>query len=68
MSLKNFHILFITVSLILSVSFGTWAIYTHTHEPEKSYLLMGVLSFVVAAALVVYGVWFLQKIRRLNGP
>lgn len=67
MSLKNFHILFITVSVLLSVSFGIWALYTNSQEPGKAYLLMGVLSLILAAVLLVYGVWFLQKIKRLNG-
>ena len=67
MSLKNFHILFITVSLILSVSFGTWAVLAHREETGSAYLVMGILAFVVAVTLMVYGVWFLRKINRLNG-
>jgi uncharacterized membrane protein len=66
MSLKNFHILFISVSVVLAAGFGVWSVYTHTQEPGRSWLVMGVLSLMVGAALVVYGVWFLQKIKRLN--
>ena len=67
MSLKHFHILFITVSVILTVSFGAWAVRMHAQEPGSAYLVMGILSLVAGAGLVVYGVWFLRKIGRLNG-
>jgi uncharacterized membrane protein len=66
MSLKHFHILFISVSVILAVGFGAWSVHLHTQEPGTAWLVMGVLSLVIGVALVVYGVWFLQKIKRLS--
>ena len=66
MSLKNFHILFISVSVVLAIGFGAWSVYTHTQESGTAWLVMGVLSLGVGVALVVYGFWFLQKIKRLN--
>lgn len=59
MSLKWFHIFFISLSVIVAVGFGLWGIFNH-------YVLLGVLSLVVAAGLVVYGNYFLRKARKIG--
>ena len=59
MSLKWFHLLFICLSVIVSVAFGFWGLF-------NGYVLLGALSLMFAVALVVYGNYFFQKARRLN--
>jgi len=59
-SLKSFHILFITMASLLAFGFGAWAL---SPQLAASYRALGVVSLVLGAGLIVYGVWFLRKIR-----
>ncbi|MES2477038.1 MAG: hypothetical protein V4640_14735 [Verrucomicrobiota bacterium] len=65
MSLKGFHIVFVTVSTLLSVFLGLWAFLL---APEKSGVttIIGTVGVVAALALPVYGVCFYRKITRLH--
>ncbi len=60
MSLKAFHIVFIVASALLSLGFGVWAL---TGNGALS-AAAAVVSFLVGAGLVVYGVRFLKKVAR----
>ena len=62
MSLKAFHIFFITGSIALMTLFGLWAL-SRTGAPS---IALAIFSFGVAAGLVVYEVLFLRKCRRLG--
>ena len=59
MSLKWFHIVFITLSMVLSIWFGVWALFNQRAA-------LGVASIVGSAALCVYGNYFLGKVRRFR--
>ena len=63
MSLKAFHVLFVTVSVILAVGFGVWAIYEYKRTGDVSSLIWGIVSLLAAAGLVWYGRWFLRKLK-----
>lgn len=58
MSLRAFHVLFISVSVLLALGMGWSAIPAHP--------LAACASFVAAAGLVVYETWFLRKTRMLT--
>ena len=60
MSLKAFHILFITLSVIVTLGFGIWSLRSETSGSPT----IGILSIVASVALVIYGVLFLQKLKR----
>jgi len=66
MSLKSFHIIFIAMATVLSVSFGVWALRQYANVPSAGLLAMMVGSMVFAAVLVVYGVWFLRKLKNVS--
>ncbi len=66
MSLKAFHVFFISVSILTAFGFGVWGISSHFAQPNVWYLLMGVVSVVIGVALIVYGVYFLQKFKHLK--
>lgn len=62
MSLKVFHVLFITISIALASWFGIWAV----SIDGWGYIVTGIGSFVCAAALIVYQVAFLRKCRQIG--
>jgi hypothetical protein len=59
MSLKTFHIIFIILATLLAAGCAVWAFANQTATP------FGVCCAVAAAALVVYGIWFVRKSRHI---
>ncbi len=59
MSLKWFHIVFITLSMLLSVWFGIWGLFNEQ-------IPLGIVSLAGSAGLVVYGNHFLGKLRKFR--
>lgn len=66
MSLKAFHIVFIAVSALLAIGFGVWEVLRYLESGNPLVLAAAVGSFVVGAALVVYGVRFLRKLKHVG--
>lgn len=56
MSLKWFHVVFISLSIVLAVAFGFWGLF-------NGFPLLGGASLAAAVALGVYESYFLQKAR-----
>ncbi len=61
MSLKSFHIVFITLSCALTLGFGVWCLKVN-HDTGD--LALGVTSFAAGGLLIAYGGWFLKKLRK----
>jgi hypothetical protein len=59
MSLKAFHVLFITLSIVLTVFFGMWAF-------SMRHAVVGVVSFISGAGLAAYEVRFIRKIAKFT--
>jgi hypothetical protein len=59
MSLKWFHIAFISISMLVSLGFGIWSMF---HQ----FIALGIAALAGSAALCVYGNYFLGKARRLG--
>ena len=66
MSLKAFHFVFIFFSTLLALVLGGWCIWVDLVEGNSMYLGGAIASFAAAVALVVYGVWFYRKMKRLG--
>lgn len=66
MSLKGFHIVFITFSTLLALGCGAWCVWVNVFFGAPAYLAGAVFSFLAAGALVIYGVWFYRKMKRLR--
>jgi hypothetical protein len=58
MSLKAFHVLFITASVLLAFVLAAWCL--------KTSVLGAAAAFAVGLALIAYEVWFLRKARRVS--
>ena len=66
MSLKGFHIVFITFSTLLAFGIGVWCLWVNTIAGDPAYTVGAVCSFVAAVVLIVYGCWFWRKMKRLR--
>jgi hypothetical protein len=66
MSLKGFHIVFIIFSTLLALGTGVWCVWVDLTVGEPVYRTGAIVSFVVAVAFVVYGVWFYRKMKQLR--
>lgn len=66
MSLKAFHLVFVIVSTMLAVGVGAWAIREYQAKGETGALVFGVASLAGAVVLVVYGRWFLRKLKNVS--
>lgn len=58
-SLKQFHIMFVSISILMFLFFGYWSYV----QDSKFYLSVSILSIII---LMVYGKLFYQKVRELN--
>ena len=63
MSLKAFHVFFITVAVLLCVLFGVWCISSDYTHDRVGYTITGWASFAVGVLLVVYEILFLKKLK-----
>lgn len=67
MSLKSFHIVFIVSSVALTVFLGGWCLMEYfNHGQRTPDLLLGLVSLVGAVGLVVYGRYFLKKLKNID--
>jgi len=66
MSLKAFHIVFVTVSIVLCLGFGLWAINEYRADGEVATLVVGIGSLLGCVVLGVYGRWFLKKLEGVS--
>jgi len=66
MSLKAFHFIFVIFSTLLALALGGWCVWVNLVEGAPVYLAGAIASFASAVALIIYGVWFYRKMKRLR--
>lgn len=66
MSLKAFHLVFITCSILLAFGFGGWLLKAFVQSGGWWPLAAGIASFAVGVGLVVYERYFLRKTRHIS--
>jgi len=64
MSLKGFHVFFITASVLLAFFFAAWCLGLGVEE-GAGWRATGVASAVAGLGLAAYEAWFLRKARGL---
>jgi hypothetical protein len=62
MSLKGFHVVFVSASALLAFGFAAWCIRA-VPDPGTGRLLSAAASVLAGIGLVVYEAWFLKKMR-----
>jgi len=63
MSLKTFHLFFVTVSTLFGAAFAAWCLRQFRLDQNAAHLVWAAVSVVGSAALVYYGTRFLHKMR-----
>jgi len=66
MSLKAFHVVFISASILLSLGFGVWEMRAWLEARATLDLVLGSLSLLAGVGLLVYGRYFLKKLRNVS--
>lgn len=66
MSLKIFHIVFVTLSSLLSFVIGGWSLHRYSAHGETTYLMMGLTTIALGLGLIAYGFWFWRKVTTLD--
>jgi uncharacterized PurR-regulated membrane protein YhhQ (DUF165 family) len=65
MSLRAFHIVFVVVTIALSLCVALWGIREFSEERSYGALSLGLLFAVTAVALMIYGKKVFVKLRDL---
>ncbi len=64
MSLKAFHVVFVTLAMLLVVGVGLWAaLRQYQQGHEMAMLAVCVACAAIVVGMIVYGIWFLRKTR-----
>jgi hypothetical protein len=66
MSLKAFHLVFITASVLLSFGFGAWSLVGFSDYGRTVDLVFGIGSVGVGVGLIVYGRYVLRKLKHIS--
>jgi len=63
MGLRNFHLIFIVVSILLAFYFSFWCYqYSQTHQ-AFGYLITSIAALITGIGLLIYGVMFTKKVK-----
>ena len=66
MSLKAFHIFFIAASVVLMLVMSGWCFSNYRDDGVFSHLIWGVVAFLAAIGLVLYGRAVLKKLKHIS--
>ena len=66
MSLKTFHIIFVTASIAVSLFLGVWAFLSYQTTGARSDLAYMIVSASAVVALLWYGRYFLRKLKHIS--
>ena len=67
MSLKAFHLVFVSAAILLAFGFGGWLIRAYrSPEGHLSDLLFGLASVAVGIGLAIYEWYFLKKTKNVG--
>ena len=66
MSLKAFHIVFVTVCVLVMLVIAAWSFGNYRVDGSNMDLIWGCLSTIAALGLLVYGKLFLRKFKKVS--
>lgn len=66
MSLKTFHLIFITIATLFAIWFALWSIRSFIYDSTNNLdLFLGILSLIAAVALIIYDIKVFRKFKAL---
>jgi DNA-binding transcriptional regulator of glucitol operon len=65
MSIRSFHIIFVTLSTLLCLFLAWWAFLWPGQEGGKLVTSLGLVGIIGFIGLPVYGVYFYRKVRKM---
>ena len=67
MSLKAFHIVFITAASALAFGCGVWSLRNYASAEGRTFdLVFGLVSLAVGVGLIIYERFFLKKTKNIS--
>lgn len=66
MSLKTFHLIFVTASIAISLFLGIWAFGNYRVSRSPADMAYVVSSAIAVVALLWYGRYFLRKLKHIS--
>lgn len=66
MSLKSFHIFFISVSILFFFGFGAWVLLVNNNGIGVWSVIGSLFCFGAGVLLILYGVKFLKKFKNVS--
>lgn len=65
MSLRAFHLFFISLSTLLAFGCAWLLLENYRAQHDGKELLFAILAAVIGVGMIVYGVWFFKKSKKL---
>lgn len=66
MSLKAFHIVFVTVSTLVAFFFAGWLVHTYLETKAIGNLLGAIGAFLAGVGLIWYGKSVMRKLKQIS--
>ena len=66
MSLRVFHLVFITIAVLLCEGFGVWCLLSNDVHGRAGYAATGLVSIVFGLALIIYEVRLWRTVKDLE--
>ncbi len=66
MSLKAFHIVFVSLSSLLCFGCGAWGLTHYLQSGSVGHLLFALAGLLGGIGLIVYGIRFLRKLKGIS--
>jgi hypothetical protein len=66
MSLKAFHVIFVSASIAVSLFLGIWSFNAYRATGARIDLAYVIASCIAVVALLVYGRYFLKKLKHIS--
>ena len=66
MSLKAFHLFFISVSVLLSLAVGGWGIQSYLTNSDGVGILVGLFFILLGIGLMFYEMSFIRKFKHVS--
>ena len=66
MSLKAFHVVFITLSIVLCLAIGGWGVFSFLSDSNDVGILVAVFFILLGLGLIYYEMKFINKFKHVG--